>query len=73
MKALLFTYVWRALAFGLVMMLIGFFNGGVRYGDGLAPIWFQLLRLFAIYAVVFLVVEVAAAYASEKVRRRKKE
>ena len=74
MKELLGKYLVRAVIFGLIMTVIGFFSGGVRYSfeetEAFLPVWLQLLRLFAIYAAVFLAVNVLADLLSHREKKR---
>ena len=64
MKEILGKHLVRAVIFGLIMTVIGYFSGGVRYPfeetEEFLPVWLQLLRLFAIYAAAFLAVNVLA-------------
>jgi hypothetical protein len=73
-KELLGKYLIRAVIFGLIMTVIGFFRGGIRYPleetETFLPIWLQLLRLFAIYAAAFLAVNVLADLITHGKKKR---
>lgn len=75
MKQRINRYLPRSLCFGIVMTIIGFFNGKIRYSfdDSLSfpPVWVQLLRLFAIYALVFLAGSILCDYIISKVKKSK--
>ena len=64
---------FEALVIAFVLMIISFFNGGVRYlyGDKqFPPVWIQLLFNFAIYFVVCFVVYALANWLYAKVKKK---
>lgn len=52
MKDLIVKHLYKSIAFGIIMTIIGFFTGGTVFA--FPPIWLDLLRLFLIYSVSFL-------------------
>ena len=72
MKKTFAKYAFRSIVFGIVMVIFAFFGGGVRYSSEFAsfpPIWFQLLLVFVISTVVFLVVQSLADVLIRKIKK----
>ena len=67
MKDLIGKYLFKSVAFGIVMTIIGFFNGQTIFT--FPPVWLDLLRLFLIYTVTFLVVSVLFDWIYEKLKK----
>ena len=74
MKDLLQKYALRSVGFGIILTIIGLFNGGIRYSSdptvSFSPVWLQILRLFIVYATVFLAANVLADIIKHKTKRR---
>lgn len=54
MKDLIGKHLPKAIAFGVIMTIIGCFTGQTVFA--FPPVWLDLLRLFFIYAATLLVV-----------------
>ena len=52
MKDLIVKHLFKSIVFGIIMTIIGFFTGGTDFA--FPPIWLDLLRLFLMYSVSFL-------------------
>lgn len=64
----------EAIVFALVLTVISFFNGGVRYPFGsevLPPIWLQLTRNFIIYFGVYVVVNLLFYWLQAKIEEKR--
>ena len=70
MKELIEKHLFKSIAFGIIMTIIGFFSGGTVLT--FPPVWLDLLRLFLIYSVTFLGVNVLADWVHEKLKIDKK-
>ncbi len=70
MKDLIGKHLFKAIAFGVIMTIIGFFRGDTVLT--FPPIWLDLLRLFLIYSVTFLAVFVLSDWIAEKLKRKKR-
>ena len=71
MLDLIKKHLGKAIIFGIIMTVIGFFRGSTVFT--FPPIWLDLLKLFFIYAVVFLVVCVLSDWIYEKTKKGKKQ
>jgi len=67
MKDLIGKHLFKSIAFGTVMTVIGFFSGQTIFT--FPPVWLDLLRLFLIYTVTFLVVSVLFDCIYRKIKR----
>ena len=71
MLDLIKKYMVKAILFGIIMTVIGFFRGWTVFS--FPPIWLDLLKIFLIYAAVFLVVFVLSDWISGKIKKDKSE
>ena len=69
MKDLIGKHLFKSIAFGIIMTIIGFFRGDTVLT--FPPIWLDLLRLFLIYSVIFLAVFVLCDWIAGKLKRKK--
>lgn len=67
MKELIEKYPAKSVAFGVVMAVIGFFRGETVLT--FPPVWPDLLKLFLIYAISFLAVNVLGDWIYTKLKR----
>jgi len=57
-------HLGKSIAFGIIMTIIGFFRGDTVFT--FPPVWLDLLKLFLIYSVTFLAVNVLADWMHGK-------
>lgn len=67
MRDLISKHLGKSIAFGIIMAIIGFFRGDTVLT--FPPIWLDLLRLFLIYSVAFLAVNVLFDWIHEKLKK----
>ena len=70
MIALIKKHAAKSIIFGIVMTVIGFFRGWTVFT--FPPVWLDLLKLFFLYAIVFLVISVLFDWISGKIKKNKK-
>ena len=64
-------YLPKSIFFGIIMTVVGFLRGWTVFT--FPPIWLDLLKLFIIYAVVFLVVCVLSDWIYGKIKQNRKQ
>lgn len=69
MKELICKHLGKAVAFGIIMTVIGFFGGNTVFT--FPPVWLDCLRLFLIHSVTFLGVYTLSDWVREKLRKDK--
>ena len=67
MKALLAKHLFKSIAFGIIMTMIGFFSGNTVFT--FPPLWSELIKLFLIYSVTFFIVNALVDWIHERLRK----
>ena len=70
-KDLIGKHLSKSIAIGCVLTIVGFFTGQTVFT--FPPLWLDLLRIFLIYTLTFLVINVLVDWVHDKLKRRKRD